>query len=485
MKKLLLLTLFSLPIVLSASLKATFDLKHFLVPGEQPFIETHLLIDGGTTYYAQLDSIWYQSTIATTVIIQKNGKVVDFKKINIISPRIHKDEIADIIDIQRFMLEPGNYSLELQLIDINNPTDEPLTLTQEFTLELNSESVGVSDITFLSGYSKAATPTELTKSGYDLLPYIADHFPEDANKLVFYTEVYNTNLIYDDSTPYLLTYFIESENGVAENSQRFFRETPKTVRPILESIDISALTSGTYILKVEVRDRENAIIATRQLQFFRSSALVLEPTKLSAATAFSAHFMAFENPDSINDYLLCLYPIASGTEYQTIQGLVANSDIETKQNYFFRFWENQSSTDPMTAWQRYAIEVQYVKRKYSSPVLPGYLTDRGRVFLKYGKPNTIVIRHNEVDVYPFEIWHYYKIGKFNNKRFLFYSRSVASIDFELLHSDMYGELANEDWPYIMRAKNNDLRPSDSGINRSNPQDTFSGDELEDLFYNPR
>ncbi|MBI1267741.1 MAG: GWxTD domain-containing protein [Cryomorphaceae bacterium] len=485
MRTILLLLFFSLPILVSASLKATFDLKHFLVPGENPYIETHLLIDGGTSVYAQLDSIWYQSTIATTVIIHKDGKVVDFRKININSPRIHNDEIADIIDIQRFLLEPGEYYLELELIDINNTDEEPLVLFQEFTLELNNATAGVSDITFLSGYSKSTNPTDLTKSGYDLLPYISDHFPEEANKLVFYAEVYNTDVLFDATSQYLLTYYIESDAGIATNTQRFLRETPKTVRPLLESIDISNLKSGAYVLKIEIRNRENELMAENGIMFFRTSQQSDEPAKMSASTAFSPHFMDFGNPDSINDYLLCLYPIASGIEFQTIEKLVANGDMTTKQNYFYHFWENQNIAEPMPAWQRYAIEVQYVKRKYSSPVLPGYLTDRGRVFLKYGKPNTIVIRHNEVDVYPFEIWHYYKIGKFNNKRFLFYSRSVSTIDFELLHSDMYGELQNEDWQYIMRAKNNDLRPTDSGVNRSNPQDTFSGDELEDLFYNPR
>ena len=55
----------------------------------------------------------------------------------------------------------------------------------------------------------------------------------------------------------------------------------------------------------------------------------------------------------------------------------------------------------------------------------------------------------------------------------------------LLHSDMLGEVQNNDWPVVMRTKNVEVSSSESSRNRSGARDTFSGDELEDLFYNPR
>ncbi|MFM1931281.1 MAG: hypothetical protein RL226_584 [Bacteroidota bacterium] len=467
----------------AGSLIATFDLKHFLVPGEKPYVETHILIDGGTTKYAEKDSGLYMSTIQTTIVIYRGEDVVDFRKINVMSPLIQPNEIADIIDIQRFVLDPGSYRIELQLTDVN-ADDQPLELLQDFELSLNASTVGISDITFLSGYSKATTPTELTKSGYNLLPYIADHFPSDANKLVFYAEAYNSHLI-PDASGYLLTYYIENADGPITETQRYFREKPKPVRPLLESIDITLLKEGSYVLKIEIRDRNNSVLAENGVLFYRSTNHQNTQGVMLVNDAISPYYLEFANADSINDYLLSLYPIATGVEFNTIQNLVSSGDMEAKKNYFYYFWEMYYPEAPMQGWQKYASEVAYVKRKYSTPVLPGYLTDRGRIYLKYGKPNTMVVRHNETEVYPYEIWHYYKIGQFNNKRFLFYSRSVATIDFELLHSDMYGELQNEDWPVIMRSKFSDIRPTDSNLNRSNPQDTFSGDELEDLFYNPR
>ena len=71
--------------------------------------------------------------------------------------------------------------------------------------------------------------------------------------------------------------------------------------------------------------------------------------------------------------------------------------------------------------------------------------EMGNIYIRFGKPNTVVKRHHETEYYPYEIWHYHKAGRFNNKRFLFFAPHVVSECFELLHSDMLGERQNEDW----------------------------------------
>ncbi|MFT6769531.1 MAG: GWxTD domain-containing protein, partial [Flavobacteriales bacterium] len=195
--------------------------------------------------------------------------------------------------------------------------------------------------------------------------------------------------------------------------------------------------------------------------------------------------LAFNNIDSMRYYLDSCYPIGGTLERRTIDGQVASGELEVLQNVFETFWLDRDATSPTQEWLDYYKEVCFVNRKYTTQVMHGHRSDRGRVYLQYGKPNTIVVKHNETEVFPYEIWHYYKIQRFNNKRFLFYSRNVVNADFEMLHSDMLGEIQNEDWLSIMRTKNNDLRPSESALNRQDARDTNSRDELEDLFYNPR
>jgi hypothetical protein len=73
------------------------------------------------------------------------------------------------------------------------------------------------------------------------------------------------------------------------------------------------------------------------------------------------------------------------------------------------------------------------------------LSDRGRVYLQYGKPNAIAESHYEPAAFPYEIWHYYNINGQRDKRFVFYTQEIATNDFQLLHSDVVGELANYHW----------------------------------------
>jgi hypothetical protein len=97
-----------------------------------------------------------------------------------------------------------------------------------------------------------------------------------------------------------------------------------------------------------------------------------------------------------------------------------------------------------------------------------------------------VRRHNETEYYPYEIWHYHRAGAFTNKRFLFYAPYAVAECFEVLHSDLLGEISNPDWMTQLRNRENSSRVTDTQMNRLNlRRDTYSRSEPEDLFFNPR
>ena len=88
-------------------------------------------------------------------------------------------------------------------------------------------------------------------------------------------------------------------------------------------------------------------------------------------------------------------------------------------------------------------------------------------------------------VLPYEIWHYYKAGQFNNRRFLFYAPQVVGECFELLHSDHPQELKNADWLDILKTRELGHSVVETGLNQLGRRDTYSREEPEDLFFNPR
>ena len=91
--------------------------------------------------------------------------------------------------------------------------------------------------------------------------------------------------------------------------------------------------------------------------------------------------------------------------------------------------------------------VTAVNYNYSTPVLYGFETDRGRVYLQYGPPNQLDGNEHDANAYPYEIWQYYKLNSQSNVKFVFCNADLASNDYKLIHSDAHGELNDPRWRF--------------------------------------
>jgi GWxTD domain-containing protein len=129
-----------------------------------------------------------------------------------------------------------------------------------------------------------------------------------------------------------------------------------------------------------------------------------------------------------------------------IRSALKTSDIKKLQDYFYGFWQRREKDNPEHAWLLYKAEVKKVQYNFGTPIKRGYQTDRGRVYLEYGPPNTRSTQYTEPSTYPYEIWQYYTLKQTQrNKKFVFYSPDMVTSDFFLLHSDAIGEPNNPSW----------------------------------------
>lgn len=156
-----------------------------------------------------------------------------------------------------------------------------------------------------------------------------------------------------------------------------------------------------------------------------------------------------------------------------------NVPIERLQKFFYSFWAKRSPTDPQGAWEAYHKKVQYVQAHYGSPVIQGFRTDRGRVYLKYGEPTSVTEVPFDPQSYPYEIWHYYVIGEQTNVKFIFYNRDLISNNYELLHSDMIGETYDPAWQMRLVKR---LDPS-ANPDVTKPNDYWGGEADDQYRYN--
>ena len=94
------------------------------------------------------------------------------------------------------------------------------------------------------------------------------------------------------------------------------------------------------------------------------------------------------NQDSMRIYIDFLYPIASPQENIFLENQLKYGDIDLMKKFFYNFWKERDPLSPENAWCSYYMEVKKVNNEFKNAHVEGYLTDRGRVYLQYGPPNS-------------------------------------------------------------------------------------------------
>ncbi len=470
--------------VQAQNLQALFAYKTYYSPESGPYIETYLSVNARSVVFSKNTSGKLQGAIEVSFVYNDASGIKHNDKYNLLSPEVSDtSEIQfSFVDQQRVQLPNGTYKMELTITDKNVP-EKPYRISQNFKLEYYNNILTVSDIQLVDSYKRTVDPSIISKSGFDLVPYVDNFYPQSMNSIRFYAEIYNTDRVLGESS-YLINYYIESSESkrVIENLRGFSRQNAGKVNVVLAEIPISDLPSGNYNLVVEARNRENELLAQNTVFFQRSNAARINESDDYRQRDITNTFASYiTNTDSISEYINSLYPISGQLEMMFLNNQLKLADLKLMQQFFYDFWVKRSPINPEKAWQDYRAEVIKVNREFSNQVKKGYATERGRVYLKYGPPNTISKSYNEPSAYPYEVWHYYKLDNQSNRKFVFYNPDLISNDFVLLHSDAQGEPFNNQWQMLLYKRDT---PSRSFDQEQRNVDSF-GNKAGENFANPR
>jgi GWxTD domain-containing protein len=167
--------------------------------------------------------------------------------------------------------------------------------------------------------------------------------------------------------------------------------------PIRLFLPVDSLEAGDYRLDVTARS-----LFDPERTFYQTSESVTIRREGSAGQA------------SLETSLELLSYIASRQELRQLESAAA----EARDSAFEAFWRGRDPT-PGTARNEarddFYQRVEQANRQYSLGVRPGWRTDRGRIYIKYGPPDEVERHPFEPDYQAYEIWYYYNDGV----RFLF------------------------------------------------------------------
>ena len=460
----IILLLFFSKLSTSQDLTAYLYLAQFKTTEKSTYVETYLNIIGNTVAFKKNKDGLFQSEIEILYLFKQDNKIKAFEKHILKSPTV-QDSVASLpnyIDVQRIAVANGIYNFEIRIIDLND------TLNKFSYKDIVNISMGeefqFSDIELVKSYKKTEETNVLSKNGTDIVPYVSSFYTDNMDTITFYTELYNEGRIDD----YLLQYHIEKQNKeeILNKFIAYKKIKAKKLTPIIKSFNIKDLPTGNYNLVLTIKNKENKIVCNKKFFFQRYNSRILQEQDTVHLDSYGlAELQGLTNIALLKDYIKSTIPVLNQRELFKTNNILKSDDIVLLKNYFNNYWKSVSR-NPEQDWEIYKQKVNRVNMLYSSQIKRGYESDRGIVFLKYGKPNNIDYSNHEPSSYPYEIWHYFVVNEETNKRFIFYNPEIAGEDYTLLHSDVTGEKYNPYWQKDLTRRNS---------NKPNNFDSFSND----------
>ena len=465
----------------------------FNTPNNQPYLETSLTLIGSSLIAKKTDK-GFQHSVNIAFTLFKDTVIVKANKYNLSGPAFADSLMApNFLDNQRYSIKNGVYEAYIVVNDNNQPVKKPLVIIQKIVVNYDLTELQSSTIQALEAYKKTEKPGPLSKSGFDMMPYTVNYYPETTKELAFYIETYNTQTSLGQNKPFVYSYFIEKkEDGTVLGSYGSFKkQTTQPVNPLLAKMDISKLGTGDYNLVIQVKDENNTLKLENKYFFHRlNQALdIVQLQKSSEVINEYAYFGNCNNADTLKMFVECLWPIADGVDKERAINQSIKKDPDLMKKFVIDFWTRRAAdtANPVKLWANYYKQVQKVMVLFKCGKQKGYYTDRGRVYLQYGAPDQRSQQANEMNTYPYEIWQYYRATDatngqfFSNRKFVFVSRNLGDDCYALIHSDMRGEVNNPRWQFeITRRSTNGLQNPDNNV----PLDT-ENNQFKEIYSNPR
>lgn len=436
------------------------SLNEFLDGDRENYIEINFGIGNYSLDYVKNSEGNFIGGLEVTAVIYRDTAIVGAEKVRILSPAYtDTSSLEELLYHQmRFPLRKGKYRLEMTISDIND-TAETYAINRPLQLTLSKDFPDHSQILYLEDFKSASGETQSAyqRSGFILFPIITNgtpYLPESLNRLAFYNELYNLDdKVGGADESIFIKYYLKDEFTGKSLPEwgGFQRAKAGTVTPILGQIDISKLPTGNFLLVVEALNKKGETVLSHESFFYRRNTqqqLLAGEIDESVVNGSWVDFLG--NLDSIVKFVDYLYPISDDREQEIQENLLAQADEAQLKNYFYSFWQSRNALAPQEAWQAYHKQVRIANKLFTSGLSKGYKSDRGRVWLMYGKPSLVDQRDMEPNMPPYIIWQYdnivsnYVVPQ-NNRIFIFGEFEPSTRIFKLIHSTAIGEINSPDW----------------------------------------
>lgn len=450
----LLLTAITIRNTFTEGFRFDYDYCVFKYDNQKLFLEFYysfnqqqlIFIKTGNGYEAdgELDMEVYDQN-ANKTVIQKRYKVPVT-----ISDTAGYNKNTNLTGQVNFLLDSGIYIFKIKASDFNNLSDSAVF---EDNLDLKcfpTSSVALSSVQVSSDIKRSTDKNSVFyKNTLEIVPNPVRLFGNNVSTLYYYFEVYNLNKKNITDEYYIVSKITDLNNNKLKSEVKKYKLKSES-KVEFGSFDISDMPTNSYNLVINVVDDKNKILAQNSKKFFvyNSDTSNINYEKYTGNYLLS-EYTNYTEEQLDNEFRKAKY-IATETEKNQYEEL---HNVDAKRKFMYDFWKSRD-TNPATPKNEFKMEyferIEYANAHFRYNFKDGWQTDRGRIYVTYGKPDDVERYPFEADQRAYEIWKYDSIE--GGVEFVFVDMSNAMNDYGLVHSTARNELRDDNWRSRLRIK---------------------------------
>jgi GWxTD domain-containing protein len=453
MKKILaILLLFSFICFAQSKIKFNFDYAQFRYDSSSNYLEIYYSIlsdkirnKNGTNDGDIIMHIQVQNLETDELIINKDWKLANSR-----SDSSDYSNNPALLGVLSFIIKNGNYNL---FISVNNSKD--FNKENEYSdnvqiLPFNNESYSISQIELASRIiNENADQTSIFyKNTLEVFPHPSMLYSNNNPILFYYCELYDLENAKSEKVTLKKVVYNSNNQPVYEKSK--FVNISNNAIVEVGAINLQKYPTDSYTLVISLTEPNSQIEAISGKKFFLVNPNVIVTDNSSdIVTDYISSEFGVLSEEECDDLFVKSKIIASVDESNQYDLL---DSLNQKREFLYNFWkkrDNVPSTQTNEFKNNFLARVENANARYRTMSTAGFKTDRGRIFLRLGEPDEIDRHPNETNTKPYEIWYYHQIE--GGVSFIF--GDITGFNYyQLLHSNMRGELKDPDWIRRIRSR---------------------------------
>lgn len=421
------------------------DIAQFRVDSAQTAVEFALSLPKSRLPYDEVEAGLFRAQLELSVAAYRGEKLAQKNAVKTSSTdSAEARDKGQLILLTRLILPPENYRIVIALKSLGRKDFQAETERTLAVKAFGNAQATMSDIRLGAlAYRSASKTSMFYKNGYEIVPNPTALYGSGFDTAIFYVEFYNLNAL-PKNTQFFQRSFLTRNAQTLDGTERILpRASGNESAAFLERVNVANLASGGYEFHLQLVDSSMTPLLAQSKKIFVFNPAVKMNAPRIAASDESFAWLTENDVKEMRAQIAALITPEEAKTYDTLRTLAA------QQRFFQRFWAERGGT---SARREFMNKVSEADKLYSTRYRRGYETDKGRVFLKYGRPTNVESVAGSQQSRPYEIWTYLNGSQQTEMIFVFIDRGNFG-NYELVHSTAFGEPQNVNWRALIAMPN--------------------------------